>query len=82
MVDAPSGYNAGRGALNKLGAIVSTAHLMMKFPTSAGIGFEKGDKKVARDCYSVSLRGAPQVISVEREWLEPQLRDDNPPVAS
>ena len=38
VVDACTSYNAllGRSSLNKLGAIVSTPHLAMKFPTEQG----------------------------------------------
>jgi len=38
VVDACMSYNAllGRSSLNKLGAIVSTPHLAMKFPTEKG----------------------------------------------
>ena len=38
VVDACISYNAllGRSSLNKLGAIVSTPHLAMKFPTEKG----------------------------------------------
>ena len=41
IVDAPNNaYNAmlGIASLNKARAIVSTPHLLMKFPTSSGIG--------------------------------------------
>ncbi|QHO31839.1 uncharacterized protein DS421_8g244960 [Arachis hypogaea] len=39
VVDVASTYNAliGRTALNRLGAVVSTPHLCMKFPTQKGI---------------------------------------------
>jgi hypothetical protein len=59
VVEASSAYNAilGRGALNKLGAIVSTPHLMMKFPTPNGIGYEQGDQELARSCYLVVVCG-------------------------
>lgn len=59
MVDAPSAYNAilGRGRLNAIEALVSTSHLMMKFPTERGVGVEKGQQQVARDCYLVALKG-------------------------
>jgi len=38
VVDTRTSYNAlvGRSSLNKLGAIVSTPHLAMKFPTKRG----------------------------------------------
>lgn len=59
VVDAPSAYNAilGRGRLNAIEALVSTSHFMMKFPTERGVGVEKGQQQVARDCYLVALKG-------------------------
>jgi len=38
VVNAPSSYNLllGRPSTNKLGAVVSTTHLKMKFPTDEG----------------------------------------------
>ncbi|GAV67960.1 hypothetical protein CFOL_v3_11463, partial [Cephalotus follicularis] len=50
VVDTPSPYNAivGRPGLNLLEAIVSTRHLLMKFPTRFGVGEVKGDQEVAR----------------------------------
>jgi hypothetical protein len=43
VVDAPSTYNGilGKGALNKLGEVVSTSHLKMKFSTLNIIGSEQ-----------------------------------------
>ncbi|GAV72473.1 hypothetical protein CFOL_v3_15961, partial [Cephalotus follicularis] len=50
VVDTPSPYNAivGRPGLNLLEAIVSTRHLLMKFPTRFGVGEVRGDQEVAR----------------------------------
>ena len=59
MVDACTSYNAllRRSLLNKLGAIVSTPHLAMKFPT------ERGDiatiyvyQRATRKCYVARLK--------------------------
>jgi hypothetical protein len=59
VIDRPSAYNAiiGRPALNKLRAITSTYHLMMKFLTKGRIGELKGNQVVARRCYNISLKG-------------------------
>jgi hypothetical protein len=59
VIDRSSAYNAiiGHPALNKLKAITSTYHLMMKFPTKGGIGELKGNQVVARRCYNESLKG-------------------------
>jgi hypothetical protein len=58
VVNRPSAYNViiGRPALNKLKAITSTYHLMMKFPTKNGIGELKGNQIVVRKCYNISLK--------------------------
>jgi hypothetical protein len=58
VVDRPSAYNIiiGRSTLNKLRAITSTYHLMMKFPTKEGIGELRGNQVVALRCYNMSLK--------------------------
>ncbi|GAV59709.1 LOW QUALITY PROTEIN: hypothetical protein CFOL_v3_03240, partial [Cephalotus follicularis] len=50
VVDTPSPYNAiaGRPGLNLMEAIVSTRHLLMKFPTRFGVGEVRGDQQTAR----------------------------------
>jgi len=63
LVDAETSYNIliGRSSLNKLGAIVSTPHLAMKFPAdNPSRGREvvtlHADQKTARECYAASLK--------------------------
>jgi len=59
MVDACTSYYAllERSSLNKLGAIVSTPHLAMKFPTKKGeISIIHVDQRVARECHMASLK--------------------------
>nr|KYP34711.1 hypothetical protein KK1_044312 [Cajanus cajan] len=59
VVHANTSYNIllGRPSLNKLGAIVSTPHLAMKFPSESGrIITVHVDQKAARECYFASLR--------------------------
>jgi hypothetical protein len=46
----------GRPALNKLKAVTSTYHLMMKFPTEEGVGVVRGDQLAARKCYNTSMK--------------------------
>ena len=72
VVNAPSGYNAilGRSVLNRLGAVVSTSHLLMKFPTRHGVGQERGDQQVSRACYTVTLQGASHVAQVTTQPKE------------
>ncbi|XP_016184929.1 uncharacterized protein LOC107626541 [Arachis ipaensis] len=57
VIDVESAYNAliGRATLNRLGAVVSTPHLCMKFAIYAGIATIRGDQKLARKCYNESL---------------------------
>ena len=53
VVDQPSAYNIiiGRPTRNRLKAITSTYHLMMKFPTDKGIAMMLGDQSMVRMCY-------------------------------
>ena len=57
VVDCLSAYNViiGRPTLNKLRAITSTYHLLVRFPTEHGIGELRGDQATARECYFASL---------------------------
>ena len=58
VVDAPSAYNVllGRPSLNAIKAIPSAYHIMIKFPTISGVGMVRGDQRVARECYSTSMK--------------------------
>ena len=58
VVDAPSAYNMllGRPSLNAIKAIPSAYHMMIKFPTVSGVGMVRGDQRVARECYSASIK--------------------------
>ena len=58
VVDAPSAYNMllGRPSLNAIKSIPSAYHMMIKFPTVSGVGMVRGDQRVARECYSVSMK--------------------------
>ena len=58
IVDAPSAYNMllGRPSLNTIKAIPSAYHMMIKFPTVSGVGMVRGDQRVARECYSASMK--------------------------
>ncbi|XP_077237244.1 uncharacterized protein LOC143878915 [Tasmannia lanceolata] len=60
VVDIPFTYRAiiGRPALRDLGAVESTPHLKMKFPTLTGIGEVCGQHIIARRCYYASLNGS------------------------
>ena len=58
IVDAPSTYNIllGRPSLNAIRAIPSTYQMVIKFPTTNGVGMVQGDQRVARECYSASMK--------------------------
>ena len=58
VVDAPSTYNMllGRPSLNAIKAIPSAYHMMIKFPTVSEVGMVRGDQRVARECYSASMK--------------------------
>ena len=53
VVDCSSTYNAilGRPTLNSWKAVISTYHLMIKFPTDYGVGELCGNQVVACECY-------------------------------
>ena len=58
VVDAPSTNNMllGRPSLNAIKAIPFAYHMMIKFPTISGVGMVRGDQRVARECYSASMK--------------------------
>ena len=58
VVDAPSTYNMllGRPSLNAIKFIPSAYHMMIKFPTVSRVGMVRGDQRVARECYSASMK--------------------------
>ena len=58
VVDALSAYNMllGKPSLNAIKAIPSAYHMMIKFPTVSGVGMVRGDQRVARECYSASMK--------------------------
>ena len=95
IVDAPSAYNMllARPSLNAIKAIPSAYHMMIKFPTTSGVGMVQGDQRMARECYSTSIKQkAVDNIYVDEldirdevntrpepsEELEPIQLDDNP----
>ena len=58
IVDAPSAYNMllGISSLNAIKVVPSTYHLVIKFPTIHGVGTVRGDQRVARECYTASMK--------------------------
>ena len=94
VVDAPSAYNMllDRPSLNAIKAIPSVYHMMIKFPIVSGVGMVRGDQRVARECYSASMkqttvdniyldefdmRDGVHIRPKPSEELEPVSLDDN-----
>ena len=92
---ATSAYNMllGRPSVNAIKAIPSAYHMMIKFHTTSGVGMVRGDQRVARECYSASvkqkavdniyldeldMRDEVNTLLEPSEELEPVLLDDNP----
>ena len=75
IIEAPSTYNMllGRPSLNSIKAIPSGYHMMIKFPTTGGVGMVRGDLCVARECYSASIK-KKAVDNVYMEELD--MRDE------
>ncbi|RWW40219.1 hypothetical protein BHE74_00054381 [Ensete ventricosum] len=67
IVKLPSAYNViiGRPTLNRLKAVVSTYHRLLKFPTRAGVGEVRSDPRESRQCYltATTLSKKPKVQS-------------------
>ncbi|KAI3667466.1 hypothetical protein L6452_42524 [Arctium lappa] len=62
VVDCSSAYNVmlGRPWIHNMKAVPSTYHQTLKFPTQWGVQEIKGERKVARECYKVSLKPLKQ----------------------
>ena len=75
IVDAPSAYNGllARPSLNAIKVIPSAYHMVIKFPTTNGVGMVRGDQRVARECYSASMK-QKTVDSIYVEELD--MRDE------
>ncbi|GAV67909.1 hypothetical protein CFOL_v3_11412 [Cephalotus follicularis] len=82
VVDTPSPYNAivGRPGLNLVEAIVSTRHLLMKFPTRFGVGEVRGDQQAARQCYktAISDKGKDKVLPIANVELRGDVEPERP----
>ena len=58
IVDAPSAYNMllGKPSLNAIMVVSSAYHMIIKFPTANGAGMVRGNQRIARECYSASMK--------------------------
>ncbi|GAV71049.1 hypothetical protein CFOL_v3_14543 [Cephalotus follicularis] len=82
VVDTLSPYNAiiGRPGLNLMEAIVSTRHLLMKFPTRFGVEEARGDQQAARQCYKTAVmdHGKDKVLPVTNVELKGDVEPERP----
>ena len=95
IVDALSAYNMllGTPSLNRIKAIASAYHMIIKFPTVHGVGMVRGNQRVARECYTTSMKQrAVDNVNVDEldmrdevltrpeplEEMEPVSLDDDP----
>ncbi|XP_056843144.1 uncharacterized protein LOC130495693 [Raphanus sativus] len=64
VVDCPSSYIVILRSpwIHDMGAVASTLHQLVKFPTPWGIKAVKGDQENARSCYQTTLKGKTQVL--------------------
>ena len=63
----------GRPSLNALRAVPSAYHIVIKFPIENGVGVVRGDQRVAKECYSASIK-QKAVKSVHMDELD--MRDE------
>jgi len=81
LVEANTSYNVllGRPCLNAFGAIVSTLHLAMKFPSDKGtICTVHADQQIARQCYAAGLKIAPYSRPRKQHRSEVAMTDLDP----
>ena len=95
IVDAPLAYIMllGRPSLNAIRAVPSAYHMVIKFPTANGVGMVRGNQRIARECYTTSMkqntvdniytdeldiRDEVSTRPVPLEELEPMQLDDQP----
>ncbi|XP_010424166.1 PREDICTED: uncharacterized protein LOC104709214 [Camelina sativa] len=64
VVDCASAYNAimGRPWIHNMGAIPSTLHQTIKFPTPWGVKEIVGEQESSRSCYQTTLKGKDQQL--------------------
>ena len=67
LVDCDSSYNMilGRPWIHGMGAVPSTLHQMVKFPTPWGIRAIRRDQEYFLSCYQTTLKGKTEEPEVE-----------------
>ena len=73
VINCSSAYNAilERPTLNSWKAVISTYHLMIKFPTDYGVGELRGNQVAARECYvaMMEMDDHLQAMSIEEHRI-------------
>lgn len=71
VVKTPMAYNAiyGQPLLNAAGAVPSTYHQVMKFPTNRGVGCVRDNQQASRKCYvdNLQAKDSPLVMMLDIE---------------
>ncbi|KAJ9542457.1 hypothetical protein OSB04_028963 [Centaurea solstitialis] len=64
VIDCPSAYNAilGRPWIHDMKAVPSTYHQKIKFPSPWGVQEIVSEKKIARECYKITMKAKPHDI--------------------
>jgi len=68
VVNVLSSFNIllGHSAINKLGAVVSSVHMKIKYPSDNGqVGVIRLNRREARKCYEASLKGRRRCMYIE-----------------
>ncbi|XP_058075820.1 uncharacterized protein LOC131224316 [Magnolia sinica] len=74
VVNVPSVHNVilGKPSLNAMRAVISTYHLMMKFPVEGGIGYLRGDQRKAWRCYAITVKKGSVKQALTINVLDPR----------
>ncbi|KAJ9546251.1 hypothetical protein OSB04_025958 [Centaurea solstitialis] len=70
VIDCPSAYNAilGRPWIHDMKAVPSTYHQKIKFPSPWGVQEIISEKKIARECYKITMKAKLQEVKYP-DWL-------------
>ncbi|XP_058099682.1 uncharacterized protein LOC131244032 [Magnolia sinica] len=73
VINMPSVHNVilGRPSLNAMRAVVSTYHLMMKFPAEGG-SYLRGDQREAQKCYVIAVKKWSVKQALTINFLDPR----------
>ncbi|XP_057771155.1 uncharacterized protein LOC130990957 [Salvia miltiorrhiza] len=64
VVDSPFAYNVilGRPWIHEMGAVPSTYHQVLRFPTKWGVREIRGDQRDSRSCYQTTMKAKQAVL--------------------